>query len=86
MLPIDIASATVWQHFLQCQTCHKHMMYGEHITRTTLLRCLLTFRLFLLGLKYCSSVNISSRHPGYCSQKFKSPEASFGRLWRPGDR
>ena len=58
MLPIDIASATVWQHFLQCQTCHKH----EHkcdIARTTLLRCLLTFHLFLLGLKYCSSVNIS---------------------------
>ena len=31
-------------------------------TKTTLLICLLTFRLFLLGLK-CSSVNISSRHP-----------------------
>ena len=53
------------------------------ILGTTLLRCLLTFRLFLMCLKYCSSVNISSSHPGYCSQKLKSPEASFGRHWRP---
>ena len=47
------------------------------------MRCLLTFRLFLLRLKYCSFVNISSRHAGHCSQKFKSPDAIFGRHWRP---
>ena len=26
-LPIDIASATVWQHLLQCQTCHEHDLW-----------------------------------------------------------
>ena len=53
------------------------------MARTTLLRCLLKFRLFLLVLKYCSSVNIFSRHAGYCSQQLKSSEAIFGRHWRP---
>ena len=87
MLPIDIASATpgLATFLAMSNVSQTHDLWFTYIQDYTS-EMFIDIPFILLGLKYCSSVNISSRHPGYCSKKLKSPEASFGRHWRPGDR